>query len=437
VRAKQSFTALEAYSCSDFSPAPHSASAALPGAPSGATGNDPSSIPISLLALPIQRPSTPCQAIVHGEGLLHDARNLIGALGLYCDLLSMPGVLKQEHRHYAEDVRQLGARSAAMIQQLMGNSDQAQGPAACSWLSKSPKSPDATSDVVEAKLSTAVAKQTSSAANPVSLRSIVERCSGLLGRVACGRTVEIGYGVAAAVPVRVEEETVERILVNLVRNAAAALATREPASNPATDLGGTGGGEGPCDCAQNSTSAPRCSVHETVADPTDDETPGSIRIGVGLLANRVGDPKPWPFRRVRLTVEDSGCGMTPEELERLLSGVRSPSRGSHGIGFRVVRELAATSGGDLRVMSAPGVGTRVQIEWPMAAVSSMEVAMNWAEPTETFAPDRLSGYSGPPRLGGMSRITGMPGVRMSMRESGSEPCKAGERNPGANGRQSC
>jgi hypothetical protein len=61
----------------------------------------------------------PCPAIVYEEGLLHDARNLMGTLGLYCDLLSTPGVLKPEHRHYAEEVRVLGARSVAMIQQLM------------------------------------------------------------------------------------------------------------------------------------------------------------------------------------------------------------------------------------------------------------------------------------------------------------------------------
>ena len=59
--------------------------------------------------------------------------------------------------------------------------------------------------------------------------------------------------------------------------------------------------------------------------------------------------------------------MTPEQLERLLRGSRSPSRGHRGIGFRVVRELVEAGGGDLRVMSAAGLGTRVQIEWPVAA----------------------------------------------------------------------
>jgi len=84
-----------------------------------------------------------------------------------------------------------------------------------------------------------------------------------------------------------------------------------------------------------------------------------------MLENRVGDPAPWPFRRVRLTVEDSGCGMAPAQLERLLRGSRGPSRGNHGIGFRVVQELVAGGGGDLRVTSTAGVGTRVQIEWPV------------------------------------------------------------------------
>jgi hypothetical protein len=53
------------------------------------------------------------------EGLLHDARNLMGAIGLYCDLLSMPGVLKPEHRRYPEELRLLGTRSGALIEHLI------------------------------------------------------------------------------------------------------------------------------------------------------------------------------------------------------------------------------------------------------------------------------------------------------------------------------
>jgi signal transduction histidine kinase len=277
-------------------------------------------------------------------------------------------VLKPEHRHYADEVRVLGARSVAMIQQLMAPSLQALSGAASSWPNQRPKAAaGGPAQVVEAKASAITEYGTETAAGAVSLRSIVERCSDLLGRVADGKQIEISYGAAASVPVRVEEESVERILINLVRNSTAALSERSAGRNLSSDSDATSAGATVCDTALNPEATPRGSVRETVRDPTADETPGSIRIGVGLLVNRVGDAKPWPFRRVRLTVEDSGCGMPFEQLERLLSGGRAPARGGHGIGFRVVRELVVASAGDLRILSAPGVGTRVQIEWPMAA----------------------------------------------------------------------
>ena len=43
----------------------------------------------------------------------------MGAIKLYCDLLSMPDVLKPEHRHYAEELSLLSTRSEALIQHLI------------------------------------------------------------------------------------------------------------------------------------------------------------------------------------------------------------------------------------------------------------------------------------------------------------------------------
>ena len=274
-------------------------------------------------------PAAETAAQVQGEALLHDARNLIGTLGLYCDLLSMPGVLKPQHRQYADDLRIVGTRSEALIERLIGRliaplePCAAVGPTVVPGLSSSLTSPP---------LDTPATIEVAPTRKPVSLRRIVEHCTGLLSRVAGGREIEVRFGEAATVPVAVPEEAVERILVNLVRNAAAAMTARFPTAGPGT-------------------------------------LPATIRVGVGMLANRVGDPKPWPFRRVRLTVEDSGCGMMREQLERLLSPGRAPARGGHGIGFRVVQELVAASDGDLRVMSELGCGTCVQIEWPMDAAS--------------------------------------------------------------------
>jgi signal transduction histidine kinase len=332
VRAKPSFTAVEKYS-STGSFTKHSMRAVVHGLPAGAGHGERMLLSQGFPTHLDHSASLPCAAVTHNEGLLHDARNLMGALGLYCDLLSMPGVLKPEHGHYAEEVRLLGSRSAAMIQQLMAKAAVASSQEGAGGLPAGAESRKRLGREVQFS----------------SLRMVAERCSGLLRRVGCGRAIEIRYGVAAAVPVEVSEEAVERILVNLVRNAAAAL--------------------GRCDSDSNTE---RSACEEEAAEPTAEVPPGTIRIGIGLLVNRVGDPKPWPFRRVRLTVEDSGCGMGPEQLERLLCGGRAPSRGNHGIGFQVVRELVEASNGDLRVMSALGSGTRVQIEWPIAGEFAAE-----------------------------------------------------------------
>jgi signal transduction histidine kinase len=267
------------------------------------------------------------QAVAQDEGLLHDARNLIGTIGLYCDLLSIPGVLKPEHRQYPDELRHLGERSGALIDGLMqsllaGRKGDAGCPAAASC-------PNAGRDAAESGSSDG---DLCSSIYPISLRSVLERHSGLLSRVADHGAIEIHFGPAAAAPVRISEEAVERILVNLVRNAAAAL--RDPASSS-------------CDGG-----------------------PGRISITLGLLANRVGEPKPWPFQRLRLSVEDSGCGMADHQVQSLLHGRAAARKDAHGIGFSVVRELVAATLGEIQVMSAPGYGTRVQIEWPVATASA-------------------------------------------------------------------
>src|ERR1035437_10404747 len=49
-----------------------------------------------------------------GESLAqvaHDARNIVTALGLYCDLLEEPGVLGAPFRHYGRELRLPGPNS--------------------------------------------------------------------------------------------------------------------------------------------------------------------------------------------------------------------------------------------------------------------------------------------------------------------------------------
>lgn len=57
-----------------------------------------------------------------GESLsevAHDARNMVTALGLYCDLLEEPGVLSVPFIHYGQELRLVAAASRRLVEKLM------------------------------------------------------------------------------------------------------------------------------------------------------------------------------------------------------------------------------------------------------------------------------------------------------------------------------
>jgi signal transduction histidine kinase len=221
-------------------------------------------------------------SIAEGAGLAHDAGNLLGALSLYSDLLGMPGVLHEEHREYAAELRMLSDRSWAMIDRLVNH--------------------------------TGAVQRVKTPAEFSVLPDIVDRCRGLLSRVA-GRTIEVLYGVGAFEPVSVPPESVERILTNLVKNAAEASAWV-----------------------------------------------GAITIqveGVRGLSDAVKDGR----HRVVLAVRDKGCGMDEAAVRRLMQGTGVSAAKGRGLGFRVVRELVAISGGCLSIESEIEAGTSISAEW--------------------------------------------------------------------------
>lgn len=216
--------------------------------------------------------------VAEGAGLAHDAGNLLGALSLYSELLAMPGVLHDEHRGYAEELRLLSDRSWAMIGRLVQHARMSLAPRSAEW---------------------------------TVLPEVAERCRGVLSRVA-GRTIDIACGAGSEIPVNVRPEAMERILTNLVKNAAESMQ-----------------GEGV----------------------------------ISVRADRVLDGR---RRRVVLTVEDTGRGMSGAAVRRLMQAGALSSRDGHGLGFRVVRELAAMSGGCLNIESRLGVGTKISVAWEAA-----------------------------------------------------------------------
>ncbi len=256
--------------------------------------------------------SEPVAGVAEGPGLAHDAGNLLGALSLYSDLLAMPGVLNEEHREYAAELRMLSDRSWAMINRLVNHS-RAGLPAK-----------------VQAEISV--------------LPDVVDRCKGVLSRVA-GWAIEISYGLGAFQPVRVPVEAVERILTNLVKNAAEA-------------------------------------------------TPwvGAISIHVEGLVEKVEENSSEGRRRVVMTVRDRGCGMDQAAVCRLMQAGGISSANGRGLGFCVVRELVAISGGCLKIESQPEVGTSISVEW--YAVSWDEVREKEQRTMETGVKTVLKGEAG-------------------------------------------
>ena len=69
---------------------------------------------------------------------------------------------------------------------------------------------------------------------------------------------------------------------------------------------------------------------------------------------------------VRLTVEDTGRGMTEPELGRAFDDFHTTKPQGTGLGLSVVRRLVGDLGGALRIETEPGVGTRVQVDFPIA-----------------------------------------------------------------------
>ncbi len=76
-----------------------------------------------------------------------------------------------------------------------------------------------------------------------------------------------------------------------------------------------------------------------------------------------------PGRYVRLSVADTGCGMTPEVLARASEPffTTKPRGKGTGLGLAMARGVAEQSGGGLRIRSAPGEGATVSLWFPAAS----------------------------------------------------------------------
>lgn len=295
-------------------------------------------------------------AVVHGRGeslaeLAHDARNMVAALDLYCDLLDQPGVLGPAFAHYAGELRLVAAASRKLVEKLVML--EGAGPQQLSLLrngaksngvksngvwsngnwrnedgtgSDKPLEPSSISLLTRASISTRLWEPLPSL--PVaSLAAELHATRNLLAALA-GPSIAVAVDAeGGALPVRISAEDLTRALVNLVKNAVEAM--------PA-------GGE----------------LRISLRDMTDS---GS--------------------RRLVLAVEDSGPGIPPEALEKIflagytahaatLAQMSSQMPGQtgmvprRGLGLAITRSIMEAAGGRIFAENRAQGGARIVMEIP-------------------------------------------------------------------------
>lgn len=74
--------------------------------------------------------------------------------------------------------------------------------------------------------------------------------------------------------------------------------------------------------------------------------------------------EPTPEGHVRITVTDTGRGMTRAELDRAFDDFHTTKPTGTGLGLSVVRRLVADLGGSVEVATEPGAGSRFSVDLP-------------------------------------------------------------------------
>lgn len=78
-------------------------------------------------------------------------------------------------------------------------------------------------------------------------------------------------------------------------------------------------------------------------------------------------------RNVAIEISDSGCGISPEHLERLFTPffTTKPAGKGTGLGLSISRGIVRSLGGDIHVRSTPGRGTTMTVLLPAAGRASV------------------------------------------------------------------
>lgn len=90
---------------------------------------------------------------------------------------------------------------------------------------------------------------------------------------------------------------------------------------------------------------------------------------------RIGVQATFFAGKLKLVVEDTGCGLTPEvQREFATLDVRRDMSGEIGMALSVIKRLAFSLGGDVSLRSTPGIGTVITV-----TIANLKVAPGYRE----------------------------------------------------------
>ena len=149
------------------------------------------------------------------------------------------------------------------------------------------------------------------------------------------------------------------------------------------------------------------------------------------MAARHSGLKPGPY--VRLSVADSGCGMSREVLSRVFEPfftTRSPGEGS-GLGLSVVHGIVKSYGGAITAYSEVGKGSTFSVFLPLLPEDSRLPEKMSAPSAETGTERILLVDDDPVQLKSLARMLEKLGYKVTARASGQTAATAFKRNPNA------
>lgn len=148
----------------------------------------------------------------------HDARNMVTALELYCDLLGEPVVLSTDFFHYASELKLVASASRRLVEKLMLLDGWETGAGAGGRVAGEPLR----TERMTARSARMVAEQIPGA--PIDdFAQALEASRNLLDAIT-GLAITVAVKTeGGARPVRLSEEDLTRVLVNLVKNASEAM----------------------------------------------------------------------------------------------------------------------------------------------------------------------------------------------------------------------